>query len=435
MAFLGMRGTGDWATDQREYNWDNALLRIYPNGTAPLTAILGLAKSERTTDPQFHWWTKTLPSQAGAVTGVYTDVLLSSAYVSGGVAGDTLFVKMAAALAGEIRIGHLVRLMDESDLTMTVIGKVTARQVNGTSSYISVVLLEADNNSTSHDLSDCDRLMVVGNVNSEGAAMPEAVTYNPEKWYNYTQIFRTSLEITRTAKLTTLRTDDAYKEMKREALELHGLEREKNYLFGIPSEGIGSNGKPERTTLGLIPAIVGGQTGQASGHAGTVKDFTTDTSYSGQSWLQGGEDFLDTYLEQMFRYGDPEKMALCGNLAVQGINKLVKSGGDYSFTPMTAEYGINVTRWKTPFGSIYLKTHPLFNYEAAMRRSMVIFEPRNISRAYITQTTFYPDAEQKNTGYTRRDGIKEEFLTEDGLKYHGIHGWGYLTGIGSDSAV
>jgi len=434
MAFLGMRGTGDWATDQRPYEWNNALLRIYPNGTAPLTAMLSLLSSSKTTDPQFHWWTKTLPTQAGAVTGVYTDVTLSSAYTSGGVAGDTVYVKAAASLIGEIRIGHLVSLKDTSDLTMEVVGKVTARQVNGDSSYIGVLLLEDDDNSSSGDLSDCDRLMVIGNSNAEGAAMPEAITYNPEKWYNYTQIFRTPLEITRTARLTTLRTGDAYKEMKRDALERHGIEREKSFLFGIPSESVGSNGKPERTTLGLVPAIIGGQTGQG-GSTGLHKNFVTDTAFRGDTWLQGGENFIDTSLEQLFRYGDNEKMALSGNLAVQGINKLVKNGGDYTFTPQTVDYGIQVMKWVTPFGTIYFKTHPLFNHEPTLRRRMVIFEPRGIKRRIISDTQFYEDPDKKNTGWTRKDGTKEEFLTEDGLEYHGVIGWGVLDGIGSDNAL
>ena len=72
MAFLGMRGTGDWVTDQRTKNWREAILYEYPNGSAPLTAILAKLKSERTDDPEFYWWTKTLPTQRAAVTGVYT---------------------------------------------------------------------------------------------------------------------------------------------------------------------------------------------------------------------------------------------------------------------------------------------------------------------------------------------------------------------------
>lgn len=50
--FLGMRGTGDWVTDQRPKNWRETILFLYPNGTAPLTAIMSKMKSEKTDDPQ-----------------------------------------------------------------------------------------------------------------------------------------------------------------------------------------------------------------------------------------------------------------------------------------------------------------------------------------------------------------------------------------------
>ena len=51
--FLGMRGTGDWATDQRPKNWRETILFLYPNGKMPLTAIMSKMKSEKTDDPQY----------------------------------------------------------------------------------------------------------------------------------------------------------------------------------------------------------------------------------------------------------------------------------------------------------------------------------------------------------------------------------------------
>ena len=56
--FLGMRGTGDWVTNQRPQNWREQILYLYPNGMAPLTAILSMMSSEMTTDPTFNWWTQ-----------------------------------------------------------------------------------------------------------------------------------------------------------------------------------------------------------------------------------------------------------------------------------------------------------------------------------------------------------------------------------------
>ena len=54
MAFLGMRGTGDFVDEQRPKNWREKILQLYPNGDAPLTAILSKMKEESTDDPEFN---------------------------------------------------------------------------------------------------------------------------------------------------------------------------------------------------------------------------------------------------------------------------------------------------------------------------------------------------------------------------------------------
>lgn len=428
MPFLGMRGTGDWATDERPKNWRQGILLLYPNGSAPLTAILSKMGEEKVGDAQFHWWTKTLATQGGAITNIYTDIGLSSAYASGGAAGNILYVKVAEAVADEFRIGHQALLRDASHQDVDVNAKVIAVVKNGASSYIACKLLEADDNGASTDLSDADTILIIGNMNAEGAAIPDAIAYDPEKWYNLTQIFRTPLEITRTAMLTKLRTEDAYKEAKRESLELHSIEMEKAFLFGIRTENTGANGKPERTTLGLIPAI-------KAGAAANVNDYSLNSSYSGQTWLQGGEDWLDAYLEQIFRYGAADKLAFAGSGALLGINKLAKATGQIQLNPTTTDYGLKVVEWITPFGVIHVKTHPLFSYEATTRNCMAIFEPSKLKYKYISDTMFKKDPAMKQAGFTAYDGTKEEWLTEAGLEYHHPTCFGYLTGFNTDNIV
>jgi len=371
-----------------------------------------------------------LPTQAATVTGVYTDSGLTAAYSSGGVVGSTLYLKMSASDIIHFRVGHTVVMRDASDFTVDVVGKVTARTSNGSSSSIGVKLLEADDNSAySHDLSDCDKVLVIGSVNAEGAAMPSAIAYDPDKLYNYTQIFRTSLSITRTARKTKLRTGDQYKEAKREALELHGIEMEKAFLFGIPYEGTGDNGKPERTTEGLITCL-------RTNNSGNVADFQLDATYHGKNWLDvgGGDEFLNEYLEQLFRYGRQEKLAVCGTGALLGINRLAQAGSHFTMTSVTKAYGINVTEWVTPFGKIYLKTHPLFNIESTLRNSMLLFEPENCVYRYIDDTNFYAESEKgaaaAGTNGGRIDGTQEEFLTEAGLEYHHPYTAAFLNGVG-----
>lgn len=421
--FLGMRGTGDWATDQRPYNWRDVILRLYPNGDAPLTAIMAKMKSEKTDDPLFNWWTKGLPTQRAAITDIYSDAALSSAYASGATAGSVVYASMTAAYASHFRIGHQVLFRYSSDYRYDINAKVIAVLSNGASSYVGCKLLQAD---SSTYLASCDTLLVIGNINSEGAPMPDAITYDPTKLYGYTQIFRTPLEITRTARKTRLRTGDAYKEMKREALELHSIEMEKAFLFGYPTENTGDNGKKERTTAGIVYWI--------NNYSGITSSFVTDTSIAtGKTWNSGGEEWLDYYLEQIFRYGSEDRLAFCGSGVLLAINKLVKQGGNYTFTPKTGSYGIKVMEWVTPFGTINLKRHPLFSYEATNANSMLIIAPEQLVYRYIDDTTFYDDPEKKNTGYTRRDGTKEEFLTECGLELHHPSMFGWLHGFGDDN--
>lgn len=419
-AFMGMRGTGDWVSNQMPENWREVILRLFPNGSAPLTAIMSKMKSESTDSPIFHWWDKELPTQRATITGVYTDVL-STPYTTGGALGDTLYVKFGtAAEAREFKLSDVVLLRDASDYTVDVNARVSAAPVeNGASSYITVVLLEADNNSTSHDLSDADTAMVIGTMNEEGTTAPTAKAYDPTEYYNYTQIFRNSLDMTRTAMKTKLRTGDAYAEAKRDCLELHSIEMEKAFLWGIRTTGTGTAGKPRRTTNGVIRQITT-----------NVSDYYSNSTYSGQTWLQGGELWLDTMLEQVFRYGSSEKMAFAGSGAVLGLNRLAKASGQITMTPMTAAYGLKVMQWITPFGTMYLKTHPLFSYEATNRNSMLVFEPANLIYRYLDDTKFKADIQANDV-----DGKKDEYLTEAGLELHFEKAFGWLNGVGLDNAV
>ncbi|MEF8799060.1 MAG: hypothetical protein V5A79_06575, partial [Candidatus Bipolaricaulota bacterium] len=61
MAFFGTRATGDWQTDQRPKSWREMILYLYPNGMAPLTAIMSKMPSEQVDDAEFYWWTQVMP--------------------------------------------------------------------------------------------------------------------------------------------------------------------------------------------------------------------------------------------------------------------------------------------------------------------------------------------------------------------------------------
>jgi hypothetical protein len=428
--FLGMRGTGDWVSDQRPTNWREQILYLYPNGMAPLTAMLSMMQSESVDDPQFNWWTQEQGSVGGVVAGVYTLPDLSVAYVTGGVAGDVLYVQVTTALALRIREGHQILLRDASDYAVDVVGKITGVTRGNVNSVLAVKLLEDDDNSTSHDLSDCDTFKIIGNINPEGGEMPDAIALNPTKVYNYTQIFRSPLSLTRTARKTRLRTGDQYQKAKSECLEMHSWEMELAFLWGIRTENIGDNGKPERTSMGIINFI-------RQYAAANCVDYSLDADYAGIAWATGGEDWLKNKLEQIFRYGASEKMCFCGSGFLLGLDKLVTAGATISVVPGQKFYGMEILEWRTPFGTIKMKTHPLFSYDATTRNMGILLEPKELTYKYIDDTQFYGESSQKQhpEGYGQRriDGTYEEFLTEAGLEFGLAQKCGLLNSVGLDN--
>ena len=432
--FLGMRGTGDWVADQRPMNWREQIMYLYPNGSAPLTAILAMMGSEAVDDPQFHWWTQEQSAVGGAVSGVFTLPDLSVAYAGGGVVADVLYVRIATTLANRIREGHQILLRDSADYRVDVVGKVTGVSRGTLVSVLSVKLLEDDDNSIdlggTADLQDCDTFKIIGNINPEGGEMPDAIALNPVKVYNLTQIFRTPLSMTRTALKTKLRTPEQRQKAKAEALEMHSWEMELAFLWGIRTENIGDNGKPERTTMGVINFI-------RQYAAANCDDYGLNATYAGQTWATGGETWLKNMLEQIFRYGASEKLVLCGSGFLLGLDALANAGAQVNVQPGQKVYGMEITKWLTPFGTVNLKTHPLFSYDATTRNMGVVLEPKELSYRYIDDTTFYGESSQKqhSEGYGQRrvDGINEEFLTEAGLEFGLPQKCGVLNGVGLDN--
>jgi hypothetical protein len=431
--FLGMRGSGDFVTNQRPLNWRQQIMYLYPNGMAPLTAILSMINGEKVGDPQFNWWTQTQSTVEGAVAGIFTVADLSAAYAGGGVAGDTVFVSVTTTLAERIVAGKQILLRDASDYRVDVVGKVTDVTRGNAISVLSVKLLEADDNSPANDLTNCDNFKIIGNINPEGGEMPDAIALNPVQVYNYTQIFRTPLSMTRTALKTRLRTGDQYQKAKAEALEMHSWEMELAYLWGIRTQNVGDNGKPERTTMGVINFI-------RQFAAANVSDYTLDPTYAGQAWTVGGETWLKNILEVIFRYGADDKLCLCGSGFLLGIDCLAQTSGQIQIAPAQKMYGMQIREWLTPFGSIYMKTHPLFSFDATTRHMGLIIEPKELGYRYIDDTTFFGENNGQKThasGYGQRriDGLNEEYLTEAGLEFGLPQKCGLLNGVGLDNSL
>jgi len=462
----GMRSTSDYGADQRIYDWDSKITQLYMNSDVPITGMITKGKSEKATDPEFKWFREDFPAQAGALTRTQADMttakaegattdsatvgavhsssnMSTSTDVATIVANSTYYVRMSSANLRYFRPGMIIMLRKSTDPDRLVRGKVLNQVENGINSYVVMLALESDTASTTAEVAEFDRFSIIGDSNAEGSGPPRGIAYDPYSMSNYTQISKTTFEITRTAEKTTLRTEKDILRQKAMVLRDHGIKREKMFLYGIPWKGTGDNGKPERMTGGLLyfmrtyapqnvnyfpNAYTRAKTAdEAIPTPGGYADFAR---LKQKTWEEGGFDWLSLMFERIFSYGSSmERTAFCGPGVLNALNRLAKFNSEISITPSTTSFGLKVKTWETHFGTVHFKTHPLFKYDPTERYSALILDSSSITRKVIDDT-FFKNSTYTDPGRQALDGTFGEFLTEDGLKMTLPESCGLLTGFG-----
>lgn len=382
MAFAGLRGTGDWATDERPKNFRELILWRNPNGSAPLTALLSKMKSEKVSDPEFNWWEEELRPVRLQINGVINTTTVTSfvvqaesATVSGAlnlVAGDVLLIE-----TGDAGTEEIVRVVN---VTSDTAFEVVRAQAGTTVAAI-------PNNTY---------LTKVGNVFSEGASSPNVSARNPTKKTNYCQIFKTAYQLTKTAELTKTRTGDPLKNDKKRKMFDHSVALETAFMFGKPYETTGSNGKPMRFTGGARHFVTSNRTVFS----------TTPTESTFLSAVQG-----------VFNYegggAGNERIVFGGNGFYTSLNKLAKAGMQIRTDDVVRLYGMELQKWILPQGTLYFRTHPLMNVHGRFTYSAWGLNPASMVYRYLRDTAL-----QDNIQANDVDTHKGQYLTEAGLEFH-----------------
>jgi hypothetical protein len=390
-AIAGLRGTGDWATDERPKNFRETILWRDPNGMTPLTGLLSKAKSESTDDPEFAWWEEQLnlirvQSDATGLSASSTALGL----VGGGldlVPGDLLLVEKTDAATYDNEIMEVSSVTSDTAIVVKRGQAGTSAATTGTSFYSTKI----------------------GNRFAEGTTSPTVSTRNPTKLYNYCQIFKTAYESTRTATQTKTRTGDSLKNDKKRKMFDHAVAMELAFLYGSRNETTGSNGKPMRTTGGLRQYITSNRTVFS----------TTPTVNS----------FLDA-IYPVFDYAGSgagnERIVFAGNGALNALNKLISANSnvEIQYEGTIKTYGMQLQSFVTPQGIFYLKTHPLLNTHARYTNSMFILNPAGLRYRYVMDTK-----PQDNIQANDQDSKKGQWITEAGLEINHERTFAYLGNV------
>lgn len=377
MAIMGLRGTGDWGTDERPKNFRETILWRQPNGQAPLTALMAKMGSEKVDDPEFAWWEEQLESVRllNTTARLSTDTtLVLSANGDNLVAGDLLLIEKADSVTFDNEIVEVTGGITTTGATISRGAAGTTAAAIPVNSYVTKV----------------------GNVYAEGSGAPSASTRNPTKKYNYVQIFKTAYELTESAKVTKTRTGDPLKNDKKRKMFDHSVAMEWAFLLGRRSETVGANGKPKRTTGGLRSWLT-----------------TNVTVFAGGAFTE--DAFMDAVVP-VFNYasgsGD-ERLILCGNGALMALNRVARNSPSTNIqhTETIKLYGMQLQRWVLPQGSVYLKTHPLLNNHPVYSKSMFVIDPSNLKYRHFRDTK-----PQDNIQANDSDTQKGQWLSEVGLE-------------------
>lgn len=409
VSFAGLRGTTDYGADERPKSFRESILFYDPNGSAPLTALMSQMGSEAVTDPEFAWWEELNQQRRVVLTAAITTTGQTTLTVAAGsvagstgayslVAGDVLMIEDTKGRVGQAAQEFMLVQSVASDTSLVV-----ARGVAGTTAQASVLVGAS--------------LLRVGNAFAEGSLSAAAVSQNPTKFYNYVQIFKTDYMITETDLKTKHRTGDPLSNDKKRKMFSHANAMEFAYLFGRRHETTGSNGKPLRMTGGLLSFLSSNRVTFGDGTGGTV------------SWTE--DNLLDS-LAPCFDVSVPgvgnERIVFCGNGALMEINKLVKNStrSQINHEGTVKLYGMELTKVVLPQGTIYMRTHPMFNQNPAMTYSMVGIAPKGL-RDRVLRATKFKDGIQPNDADYRQG----EWITESGLEVNHEKLHFYLSNVGN----
>jgi hypothetical protein len=348
-AVAGLRGTGDFSEDERPKNFRETILFRNPTGSAPIFALTSKARKRSTDDPEYAWWDEPNGNVRLQIAGTFA-------------AGDTLLTVDSAdpsASSPTLQWGTALHLK-AGDLLQVEKTEATAYdnefvEVTAVISATQFMVRRGAAGSTAASISNDTFLTLMGSAYAEGTAAPAAVSRNPIKYFNYTQIFKDTYELSRTADKTNYRTGSAMSNDKRRKTWDHSRAIEWAMLFGRRHETTGENGKPKRFMGGLREFIPSVRTTVFS-TAVTVTTFL-DAVYPAFDFETGAGDV---------------RMCWCGNGALNNLNKVIQADAntDIQYNGVFKQYGMDFQEFILPQGRLMLRTHPLMNQHGRYTNSM-----------------------------------------------------------------
>ncbi len=410
-------------------NFRRSVFYNYPNGSAPLIALLSMLKEESTNDPEFSIYEKRLGEQRTTTasanangpfttTGGNVDKTVAGFNIA---ANDTARIKVADTSA--FRVGHIIQIQPvpngAADGTLFTLKGIVITLVGAT--QLEVRWLEAYTSVSNDTDANSLEVLVIGNAAAEaqvGAALSPYQT--PTNIKNYTQIFRTPFQFSGTVLKTGLKYDRTgpYKDKAKDATLQHAMEMEKSFLFGVQQLYIDpTSGLPTRLLGGVEWFLRQWEAGTVYGNtAATLDSDDTKRIITNATGTMNLATF-NKYMERLFRVTSnqaQEKLVLCGSGFLARINDLFAGRAVLHLNMEAKEkFGWDIVSHLLPWGTVHYKTAPLFTQNATLRNSGLFLDVWNLIYRYMDgrDTTLLKMRQPNNADYR-----EDEWLGECGLE-------------------
>ena len=422
----GSVGTTDRIANIQPESWSPTIDRQLPFSKFPLMTMLNsMSDSEKIESRKHHWPEEAFNEYVGAVTDVYTNSSLITAYSSGGVVGTVLYFKVTAAMAAQVRTGDNILITNATNNTLRH-ASVVSTAINGdTNSYLAGKLLEAD---TGNILAQADLSWgLMGDANAEGSELPTAVSSDPQYYENQTEIFMEAIEHTGSVLAEKTRVTESKKSRDRKmAMERFLMKQEWSFLFSVLHTTTGPNGKEKRHMKGIRAML-------DQYEAANVIDWRTSASYSG-SWINSGLNWLRDVSTDASRYARASrKTCFAGIDAWSAINNSVEDRGYFKLETRQNEFGITIKRLVGLVQDWDIVLSPTMSTRN-FSNSMFVCEPELLRKKKFRPLTMVKANQAKASGYDWVDGEKEGWFEECTLEAVNLRAMYWLDGIGQAHA-
>lgn len=321
---VGVYNTLQIPDDLARKSFAGMITRLMPNGSAPLYGLTAMLKEETAYQVEYGFFSKTM---------IFPTLQLTAA---GAAIGDSTLNVLNAA---NVIPGQIMRVDTTGENIL----------IRGINSPTQVQVQRAVGSTAAAAIAGSVNLWMVGNAYEEASLRPASLLIIPQRFINYTQIFRNTWAVSDTTRATQQIAGDTFvAESRQDCAMFHAADIEKALFFGQRYYG-SLNNQPFHTMDGLINTIAT----QAPGNITTAGGTT--------NWTQ-----LQAALDPLFNQvtdpkNKPNRVLFVGGAARNVLHSIFRNNSTYFIEDSQTEWGLQFDRFRIPRGTFTIIEHPLFN--------------------------------------------------------------------------